>query len=223
MASNPYVNKVGLANGTTLIDLSTDTATQADVAQGKYFHLPTGERVQGTASGGGVGGISQDQDGYLVLDDEAPSPTPSGGGLEYEEGTWTPTENTNYPAIPFTNAHSEPPIIIRMIDSGSAFTPTDTAIVSWGYFDAWKAVNGSFPRSSSEVGYGVVEVAYVSPPSAIGGSRQILTHTSDETGSGNLYPSYYATSSEIKPYTLGTRYYISGRTYKWIAVWAPTT
>ena len=48
MASNPYVNKVDLANGTTLIDLSQDTATQADVAQGKYFHLPTGERVQGT-------------------------------------------------------------------------------------------------------------------------------------------------------------------------------
>jgi len=49
MASNPYVNKVDLANGTILIDLSQDTATQADVAQGKYFHLPTGERVQGTA------------------------------------------------------------------------------------------------------------------------------------------------------------------------------
>lgn len=74
MASNPYVNKVDLANGTTLIDLSQDTATQADVAQGKYFHLPTGERVQGTASGGG-GSIYQDQNGYLVL-----SPDGGGGG-----------------------------------------------------------------------------------------------------------------------------------------------
>lgn len=52
MANNPYVNKVELANGTTLIDLSTDTAVAADVAQGKYFHLATGERVQGTASSG---------------------------------------------------------------------------------------------------------------------------------------------------------------------------
>ena len=75
MASNPYVNKVDLANGTTLIDLTADTATQADVAQGKYFHLPTGQRVQGTASGGGTGGIYQDQDGYLVL-----SPDGGGGG-----------------------------------------------------------------------------------------------------------------------------------------------
>ena len=52
MANNPYVNKVELANGTTLIDLSLDTAVAADVAQGKYFHLATGERVAGTGSGG---------------------------------------------------------------------------------------------------------------------------------------------------------------------------
>lgn len=52
MASNPYVNKVE-KGATTLIDLTSDTALAADVAQGKWFHLATGERVQGTASGGG--------------------------------------------------------------------------------------------------------------------------------------------------------------------------
>lgn len=48
MANNQYVNQVGLADGTVLIDLTTDTAVAADVASGKYFHLATGERVQGT-------------------------------------------------------------------------------------------------------------------------------------------------------------------------------
>lgn len=48
MANNQYVNQVGLADGTILIDLSTDTAVAADVKSGKYFHLKTGERVQGT-------------------------------------------------------------------------------------------------------------------------------------------------------------------------------
>lgn len=43
---NPYVNKV-VYNGTTLIDLTTDTAVASDVAAGKYFHLASGERVQG--------------------------------------------------------------------------------------------------------------------------------------------------------------------------------
>ena len=48
MASNTYVNQVGLADGTVLIDLTTDTAAASDVASGKYFHLATGERVSGT-------------------------------------------------------------------------------------------------------------------------------------------------------------------------------
>ena len=46
--ANEYVNQVGLADGTVLLDVSTDTAVQADVASGKYFHLATGQRVQGT-------------------------------------------------------------------------------------------------------------------------------------------------------------------------------
>ena len=48
MANNTYVNQVGLADGTVLIDLTTDTAVAADVKSGKYFHLATGERVQGS-------------------------------------------------------------------------------------------------------------------------------------------------------------------------------
>lgn len=50
MANNQYVNQVGLADGTVLIDLTTDTALAADVQSGKYFHLATGERVQGTST-----------------------------------------------------------------------------------------------------------------------------------------------------------------------------
>ena len=45
--ANQYVNKV-IYGGNTLIDLTSDTATAADVATGKYFHLKSGERVQGT-------------------------------------------------------------------------------------------------------------------------------------------------------------------------------
>ena len=48
--ANEYVNKVVLASGQTLIDLTSDTAIASDVQSGKYFHLKSGQRVQGTCT-----------------------------------------------------------------------------------------------------------------------------------------------------------------------------
>ena len=46
--ANPYVNKVVLGNGTTLIDLTADDVTRASVLAGLKFHLPSGEATTGT-------------------------------------------------------------------------------------------------------------------------------------------------------------------------------
>ena len=46
---NTYVNKV-VYGSNTLIDLTSDTATAADVINSKYFHLKSGQRVQGTCT-----------------------------------------------------------------------------------------------------------------------------------------------------------------------------
>ena len=46
---NQYKNKV-VYGGQTLIDLTGDDVTQADVAYGKQFHLPTGQIVTGTST-----------------------------------------------------------------------------------------------------------------------------------------------------------------------------
>ena len=48
---NPYVNKVQLADGTSLIDISDTTATASDVLNSKYFYNAAGAKVQGTATG----------------------------------------------------------------------------------------------------------------------------------------------------------------------------
>lgn len=63
------VNKVDL-NGETLIDLTADTATAEDVAEGKTFHLASGEQATGTSTGGSGSDL-----GIIEAMDE-PLPTP---------------------------------------------------------------------------------------------------------------------------------------------------
>lgn len=48
--ANEYINKVVLANGETLIDLTTDDVTAADVLSAKTFHLPSGATGTGTCT-----------------------------------------------------------------------------------------------------------------------------------------------------------------------------
>lgn len=98
---NTYRNKV-VVDGATLIDLTNDTAVAADVASGKYFHLASGERVAGTASGGGgtqAGTVTQDADGFLVLDDDAPTHVTVESLSVSTNGTYTATANHAYSPV----------------------------------------------------------------------------------------------------------------------------
>ncbi len=67
-------NKV-IFGGQTIIDITSTTATESDVAQGKIFFKANGSQAIGSASGGGGGSVNiwQDQNGYVVLDDEVQS------------------------------------------------------------------------------------------------------------------------------------------------------
>ena len=51
---NPYVNKVSLADGTSLIDLTADTVTAETLLEGYTAHDASGAPITGTATGGGV-------------------------------------------------------------------------------------------------------------------------------------------------------------------------
>lgn len=52
MANNPYVNKVQLADGTSLIDLTSDTVTADKLMQGYTAHDASGTIITGTAMDG---------------------------------------------------------------------------------------------------------------------------------------------------------------------------
>ena len=51
MANNPYVNKVDLADGTTLIDLTGDTVTAGSMLPGVTAHSASGALITGTMTG----------------------------------------------------------------------------------------------------------------------------------------------------------------------------
>ncbi len=113
MANNPYVNKVQLADGTSLIDISDTTATASDVLTGRYFYTASGQKVQGSNQGGsGDGSVWQDAQGYVHLSDEA--------GTHVEVDSLNITAGGTYTA---PTGHAYSPVTVP---SGTAGTPTAT-------------------------------------------------------------------------------------------------
>ncbi len=105
------VNKV-ILNGEPLIDLTEDTVTAADVAQGKTFHLPDGTQAVGTNKGG-----AEIEGGYVVTfmangsvyaisavlagdSVSAPLENPTATGTSFSG--WSLTENGDIITFPYT-------------------------------------------------------------------------------------------------------------------------
>ena len=91
-------NKVELSDGTVLLDLTADTVTAADVADGKTFHLANGESATGTmttespvsfCSETAVEGLTQYRGKTLVLNAGSTSDVAislDGASTDYEAG-----------------------------------------------------------------------------------------------------------------------------------------
>lgn len=129
-----------------------------------------------------------------------------GGGLEYEEGTYTAASDSN-PTITFSNSHNTAPIFVIFVDStGNAQTTSNRGTVCvLGNVGA--VVSGGVPY-----GGGTADGIY---------SALYRGSSSDTGAGGNRSPiSTNLTSSNFTPF-FGTsaRTCQSGRTYKWIAVW----
>lgn len=219
------INKVQYGNS-VLIDLTDTTAEASDVLLGKYFYGKDGVKTLGTGTGGG-GSVTQDQDGFIVLPPDGGG-SPSVGGLEYETGTWTPSENIARPTISFTNSHTTPPIHISFVDATNDYGTSGVTNTNMGfeYTDWWRLTKAGLYYASSTIYYGVVNYWYrTTSAEAFTANRAYFTVNSDNaTDSNTTYPRYWANETGFKPYTSSTtRYWRSGRTYKWIAVWAPTT
>lgn len=145
-----------------------------------------------------------------------------GGGLTYETGTYSPSADIARPTISFTNAHTDPPILVMFADA----TGTDHTATSSNYACIIANINafigGGVPsNASSNCRYGIASYVYRSSTNPSQAASGITSLTSSSSGSGLLY---WVTNTGFIPSSASTsRYWRAGRTYKWIAVWKPTS
>lgn len=145
-----------------------------------------------------------------------------GGGLEYETGTFEPSEDISRAAISWANTHSEAPILVAMVDIDAASSSTANSNVLFVYFDPYKIFGAGYPYSTSASRYAVAYYSYRGT-SSTSSAGFLISHNSDSTtASGTSYPRYWASPTDFHPYSNSTsRYWRGGRTYKWVAVWKP--
>lgn len=97
---NEYVNHV-VINGVTKVDLRSDTVTADKLAQGYTAHDASGQAIVGTMTGGGTeaGTVTQDAQGYLVLDDQSGSNVIVESLSVTQNGTYTAQTGKAYSPI----------------------------------------------------------------------------------------------------------------------------
>lgn len=152
------------------------------------------------------GTLTQDQDGFLVFS----TYDICGQRVEYEEGTIVPSEDSQNLTITFSNAHTSAPIYATIADiTQSAFSNSSYVVCGTQNWD--EMFDG--PIGSQ---YGHTVRKYTSDQGTV------TTSTSNITTAVNL--NSYISNEFYKPNgTSSGSYWRAGRTYKWIAVWKPTT
>lgn len=142
-------------------------------------------------------------------------------GLVYETGTYTPSADVARPTINFSNSHTKRPFIVIMQDMGgsSSIATQDSnllcAMVNWYDFSGDGIYN-----SAGSVNYAKMLYVYKGSSNLSSSSNTISSLTSTaNTG----MPYWLSNTSFIPGSASSSRYWRSGRTYKWIAVWAPST
>ena len=148
-----------------------------------------------------------------------------GGGLEYETGTFSPESDVARQEISFTNSHTDPPAMITIQDTTGTLYTTSNTVVEWTfvYFKQLFGVplyvaDGFTPTFYYAL---VFQLNRGTNSSNFSNSNSMI---SSETGSSSVSDlGYFVSNTKFIPNRLVNYYYRAGRTYKWIAVWKPTS
>ena len=202
-------NTTGYITGSTI----NGTAVTVDVTE-----LESGTKSI-TENGTGIS-VS----GYSAVD--VAVPTGGGSGLEYEEGTWTPAADVTVTSIEFENAHSVAPFYFMISDATAEYSSTTSSIYNVVYYNSDQLFGVPYQLTSDGTSfhYGYVYRRYRNSATTLTGGVISLTYPYTTSASNaNYYPRYWVQETGITAKTGNSEYWRTGRTYKWIAVWTPTT
>lgn len=147
-----------------------------------------------------------------------------GSGLEYEQGTYTPTADAARPTISFSKTHTATPFLVAMVDTSSASGITSSSNTSFVFFDMYRLNGSGYPYSTSATRYALAMYTYRSSSNSTLSSTQVQYNSDNTSSTSSSYSRYWVTASGFMPYSnSSTRYWRANRSYKWIAVWKPTS
>lgn len=157
--------------------------------------------------------VTQDQDGFIILPPDGGG-SPSVGGLEYEEGTYTTAEAVSSVDISFSNTHTNVPFFVGFVDVTGDYNSTLNTGYVWWYFDWYELFGKGIYYNSTSQYYAYRNYRYrSSSATSITGSASGITSYPDTTNLTNTYFHVSFSSANLIP----------NRTYKWVAVWKPAT
>ena len=147
-----------------------------------------------------------------------------GGGLEYEEGTWTPSEDIDRYRIPLKNEHTTPPAIYVIVDSTGTNAPANSCMHVCYTDDTFFGgpMLSALSGTAKIYGYAYYVCMTSSNSSPNRKTLNAKATSGDPSGYSNTNARFWATESSIYAFCDSSSYlWRSGRTYKWFALWLP--
>lgn len=187
-----------ILNGVTQMDI-TDTTATADKILSSY---------------GAYGADGTWMDGVASMS----------GGLEYEMGVFEPEEDVVRPTITFANTHAIAPFYVLISDSTGTYYTTSDSSYAMIFSDFGQINGGTVEGSGGLTRYGDLRSFYrgTSLEGLTVVNNVFYTPSTDSRDSSTSYMRYWVTETCFYPYTNNSsRYWRAGRTYKWLAIWAP--
>ena len=146
------------------------------------------------------------------------------GGLDFETGTWTPAEDVARGEIAFARSHDKAPMLILVMDKTGTADTSANSMRAMVYADLLQLGGCGIDYSPSADTWRYALALAVFRSSSITQLSTATTqcaYSSEEEGDDtSASAKYWAESDRFYPYGgSSSRYWRTGRTYAWIAVW----